>query len=104
MPTRARLRIFIRSDPLRRGPGWPGSGGWNGGRQEVGSQGEEGEQDDQDDRELPQPALDAAATAVDGGVATEGATEPRPAGLEQHRERERDADDELADGQDGIHG
>src|SRR6185369_3851796 len=69
-----------------------------------GRQRERGEQRDEDNRELPQPALDAAAAAVDRAVTTEGATQARAPGLQQDREGERGGDDELAGGQGGIHG
>src|SRR5512132_3421539 len=89
--------VAVRRRPasrlLRGGPGV----------QEVGGQREQREQDDEDDRELPQPALDAAAAAIHRRVATERAAEARPAGLEQDREAERDGDDQLAGGQNGVH-
>src|SRR3954452_9656860 len=71
--------------------------------QQVRRQGEEREERDQDDGELEQPALDAAAAPVDRRVAAERAAEARPAGLEQDREDQGDGDEQLADGQNGIH-
>ena len=61
------------------------------------------EQDEQHDRELPQSALDPAAAAIDGRVAAEGAGQAGAARLQQDRGDQGDADDDLADGQDGVH-
>ena len=58
---------------------------------------------EQDDRELPEPALDAAPAAIDGGIATERARQADAARLQQDGDDERDAHDDLADGQKGIH-
>src|SRR5689334_10228771 len=60
--------------------------GRDGRREDVGREAEEHEQDDEHDRELPEPALDAAAAAVDRGVAAERAAQPRAARLKQDRE------------------
>src|SRR5215210_9567455 len=79
-----------------RGPG-------SGGHDQEGHQREEHEQDEQDDRELPQPALDTAAAAVDRRVTAERAGQPGAPGLEQDRGDEADADDDLADRQGWIH-
>ena len=64
---------------------------------------EDDEQDEQDDRELPQPALDAPAAAIDGGIAAECPRQADPAGLQQDGHDERDAHQDLADGQQGVH-
>src|SRR6185369_11627591 len=76
-----------------------GSGGRRRGEDER-RQREDDEEDEQDDRELPQPALDAAAAAVDRRVATERARQAGAPGLEQDRGHEGDADDDLAHGQE----
>ena len=51
--------------------------------EDEGHQREQHPEDEQEDGELPQPALDAAAAAVDGGVAAEGAGQAGPPRLEQ---------------------
>ena len=93
-----RRMVFRRGGPPRS----PDQAGGGGGEDE-GGQGEDDEQDEQDDRELPEPALDAAPAAVDGGIATERAGQADTARLQQDRDDERDAHDDLADGQKGIH-
>ena len=73
-----RLRSVRRTAAPRLRPSW---------REQVRGQREEDEQDDQDDRELPEPSLDAAAAAVDRGIAAERARQAGAAGLEQDRRR-----------------
>ena len=65
---------------------------------------EQDEQHQEHDRELPQAAFDAAAAAVDGRVAAEGARQARAACLQQDGGDEGDAQQDLADGQDRVHG
>jgi len=49
-------------------------------------------------------ALDAASAPVDGRVAAEGAGQAGALRLEQDGDDERDADDDLAEGQERVHG
>ena len=53
--------------------------------------------------ELPEPALHSPPAAVDRRIATERAGQPDSAGLQQDGDDERDAHQDLADGQKGIH-
>ena len=52
---------------------------------------------------MPQALLDATPAAIDGRVAAERPGQAGTAGLEQDRGHERNAHEQLADGQDGIH-
>src|SRR3954467_9576023 len=79
-----------------------GSGG-GGGREDECRQAEDDEQDQQDDGELPEPALHSPPASVDRGIATERAGQPHSPGLQQDGDDERDAHQDLADGQKGIH-
>src|SRR5829696_2324798 len=71
---------------------------------DEGNHREQHEQREQQDGELPESALDAPPAAVDGRVTAERARQPGPAGLQQDGGDERDAQQDLADGQDRIHG
>src|SRR3954464_2244450 len=82
-------------------PGRAGSGGRG---QDVRAEGEHHKQRDQDDGELPEAPLDAPPAAVDGRVTAERAAEAGPARLQQDGQRQGDGDDQLAGGQNGVHG
>src|SRR5438093_5606757 len=71
-------------------------------REDVRHEREDDEQDEQDDRELPQSTLDAAAATVHGRVAAERAGQTGATRLEQDRGDQRDADDDLAEAEDGV--
>src|SRR5881392_580364 len=106
--TMTRSRRFMRDGDGATGGRNPADGGDldgsdRGRREDERRQREDDEQDEEDDRELPEPALDAAAAAVDRGIAAERAGQAGPPGLEQDRGDQRDADDDLADGQERVH-
>ena len=72
-------------------------------RERVRDEREQDEQTDEEDCELEEPALDAAAAAVDGRVAAEGPREAGATGLQKDGGHEGDAHDDLADRQKRVH-
>src|ERR687888_1707604 len=98
----ARVPTTTRSVRVMR-PAPPVDSGSGGRSKRERDERKQGEQDQEGDRELPEPTFDAAPASIDRGVATERARQARAPGLEQDGEDQRDADDDLAGGQEGVH-